>query len=130
MKTKKLIISVLAGFVVTSMLAACTSEKDTDETSKSATKEVQDTTVTDENYALAESQVIFTGYIKKIATATNTSGVGVFMHNKKGADPKDRTVMRINFDTLYSFTVVDLNEELTLTMPETNGRYQSAWIIT
>jgi hypothetical protein len=38
--------------------------------------------------------------------------------------------MRINFDTLYSFAVIDLKEELTLTMPDTNGRYQSAWIIT
>ena len=51
------------------------------------------------------------------------------MHNKKGADPKDRTIMRINFDTRYSFAVVDLTDDLTLTMPETNGRYQSAWIV-
>jgi hypothetical protein len=92
-------------------------------------KQVKYTTVTDENYALAETQVIFKDYVKKIAAATNTNGVGVFMHNKKGADPKDRTVMRINFDTLYSFAVVDLKDDITLTMPETNGRYQSAWII-
>jgi hypothetical protein len=91
---------------------------------------VQTTTVTDENYALAESQVIFTDYVKRIAAATGTNGVGVFMHNKKGADPKDRTVVRINFDTLYSFAIVDLAEDATLTMPETGGRYQSAWIIT
>ena len=51
------------------------------------------------------------------------------MHNKKGADPKDRTIMRINFDTLYSFAVVDLKKDLTLTMPATHGRYQTAWII-
>lgn len=88
------------------------------------------TPVTDENYGLAETQVIFTDYVKKIAAATGTDGVGVFMHNKKGADPKDRTVMRINFDTLYSFAVIDLKEDLTLTMPEIDGRYQSAWIIT
>jgi len=43
------------------------------------------------------------------------------MHNKKGADPKDRTVMRINFGTLYSFAIVDLKNDLTLTMPETDG---------
>ena len=87
------------------------------------------TKVTDENYALAETQIIIAGYIKKIAAATGTDGVGVFMHNKKGADPEDRTIVRINFDTLYSFAVVDLKEDLTLVMPETNGRYQSAWII-
>ena len=92
-------------------------------------KPAEYTAVTDENYALAETQIIIEGYIKKIAAATGTDGVGVFMHNKKGADPKDRTIMRINFDTLYSFAVVDLKEDLTLVMPETNGRYQTAWII-
>jgi len=93
-------------------------------------KQIKTTVVSDENYALAETQVIFTKYMKKIAAATKTNGVGVLLNNKKGADPKDHTVMRINFDTLYSFAIVDLNEDLTLTMPETGGRYQSAWIIT
>lgn len=92
--------------------------------------QIKTTVVTDENYAIAETQVIFTKYVKQIAAATKTNGVGVFLHNEKGVDPKKRTVMRINFDTLYSFAIVDLNEYLTLTMPETRGRYQSAWIIT
>jgi hypothetical protein len=92
--------------------------------------EVQTTVVTDENYALAESEVIFSDYAKRIATATNSNGVGVFLHLRTGADPKDRTVMRINFDTVYSTAIVDLTEDAVLTMPETNGRYQSAWIIT
>lgn len=85
--------------------------------------------VTDENYALAETQVIFADYVKKIAAATGTDGVGVFMHNEKGADPKDKTIMRSNFDTLYSFALLDLAEPAILTMPETDGRYQSAWFI-
>jgi len=89
------------------------------------------TPITPENYALCETQLIFADYLKKIIAATKTSGMGVFMHNLKGADPKDRAVMRINFDTLYSFAILDLAEEATLTMPETdNGRYQSAWLIT
>jgi hypothetical protein len=88
------------------------------------------TTVTEENYGLAETQIIFTDYVKRIAAATGSNGVGVFLHNKQGADPKDRTVMRINFDTVYSFAVLDLTEAATLSMPETGGRYQSAWVIT
>jgi hypothetical protein len=88
------------------------------------------TKVTEENYSLAETQVIFGGYVKKIAAATGTNGVGVWMHNKEGADPKDRTIMRINFDTIYSFVVLDLTEPATLVMPESNGRYQNAWFIT
>jgi hypothetical protein len=130
-KIEKLITLVLIGLMMSGrMIASCAREQDMAETSKSESKQAKPTAVTDENYALAETQVIFTDYVKKIAAVTNTNGVGVFMHNKKGADPKDRTVMRINFDTLYSSAVIDLKEELTLTMPDTNGRYQSAWIIT
>jgi hypothetical protein len=111
---------VLAGMMLVMTFEASASD---------APPQAKTTVVTDENYSLAETDGIMEGYVKKIAAATNTSGVGVFMHNKKGADPKDRTIMRINFDTLYSFAVVDLTDDLTLTMPETDGRYQSAWIV-
>lgn len=87
------------------------------------------TTVTDENFSLAETDGIIEGYVEKIAKATNTNGIGVLMHYRKGADPKDRTIMRINFDTFYSWAILDLTHDATLTMPETNGRYQSAWIV-
>ena len=112
-------------------LTACGGKTDTAvEPEQAAATEVQTTVVTDENYALAESEIIFSDYLKKIAAATGTNGTGVFMHLRKGADPKDRTIMRINFDTIYSTAIVDLTEDAVLTMPETNGRYQSAWIIT
>lgn len=94
------------------------------------TEEALTTVVTDENYGLAESEVILAGYLKMIAAATGTNGMGVWSHNREGADPKDRTIMRINFDTLYSWAIVDLTEPATLTMPETCGRYQSAWFTT
>lgn len=86
--------------------------------------------VTDENYALAETQVIFTDYRDRIAKVTNSGGTGVFMHNTAAADPNDKTVVRINFDTRYSMCLLDLKEDATLTMPQTNGRYQSAWFVT
>lgn len=95
-----------------------------------ASEEAQTTVVTDENYGLAESEIIFMDNIQKISAVTGTSGTGVFMHLRKGADPKDRAIMRINFDTLYSMAIVDLTEPATLTMPETDGRYQSTWLIT
>jgi hypothetical protein len=91
---------------------------------------VQATVVTDENYSQAESEIIIANYIKRIAGATGTNGLGQWKHSREGADPKDRTVMRINFDTVYSFLILDLTEPATLTMPETDGRYQSAWVIT
>lgn len=113
-------------------LVGCGSGTDTQAEPEQATSmsKVQTAMVTDENYGLAESEVIFSGYVQKISAATNSSGIGVFMHLKTGADPKDRTIMRINFDTIYSTAIVDLTQDAVLTMPETNGRYQSAWIIT
>ena len=94
-----------------------------------AEKQLEVTTVTEDNYDIAETQGIFESYIKKIAKATNTNGTGVFWHVKTGADPKDKTIPRINFDTIYSWAIIDFTEDLTLTMPETGGRYQSAWFI-
>lgn len=52
------------------------------------------------------------------------------MHTKEPLDPADRTIMRVNFDTQYSYVVLDITEAIVLSMPETSGRYQSAWFIT
>jgi hypothetical protein len=87
------------------------------------------TKVTPKNYGLAETQEIMTGYVKKIAKATGTDGVGIIMNVRKGADPKDKTIMRINFDTIYSWIVLDLSEPATIVMPDVGGRYQTAWVI-
>ena len=88
------------------------------------------TTVTKANYALAETQVIFTDYAKKIAKGTCSSGVGKIMFLSQPANPKDKTIVRINFDTLYAFALLDLNSPAQLKLPETNGRYQSVWVVT
>ena len=130
MRTTKLLTLPLTGLILAGMLTACAKGQDPADSSTSAVKQQQQTTtVTDENYSLAETDGVIEGYVKKIAAATNTNGVGVLMHYRKGADPKDRTIMRINFDTIYSWAIVDLTEPAVLTMPETNGRYQSAWIV-
>ena len=132
MKFLKKLTVVLSVFT----LAACSSDEALSpapiETKQAtpANKAVQKTAVTDENYGQAESEIIIANYIKRIAGPTGTNGVGQWMHSREGADPKDRTVMRINFDTVYSFLILDLTEPATLTMPETDGRYQSAWVIT
>ena len=116
---KTILSNLLMVFAVTAFLGCAT---------KTA-KQVKTTPVTDENYSLAETDGVIEGYVKKIAAATNTNGVGALMHYRTGADPKDRTIMRINFDTIYSWAIVDLTEPATLTMPETYGRYQSAWFV-
>lgn len=124
MKTTKGLTLTLAGMTLAGVLSGCTSTPSSD-----TAKTTQTTMVTDENYSLAETDGVMAGYVKKIADATKTSGVGELMHYRKGADPKDKTIMRINFDTIYSWAIVDLTEPVTLTMPETGGRYQNAWIM-
>ncbi|MBW2710249.1 MAG: hypothetical protein JRD04_13535, partial [Deltaproteobacteria bacterium] len=89
---------ILTSLVATCLLfAACSSDKET--ATKASSDAAPTTTVTDENYGLAETQVIIAGYVKKIAAATGSNGMGVWMNNKKGANPKDRDVMRKNYDT-------------------------------
>ena len=127
----RMVVLVLVAMASMAMIG-CGKESDKPVVQQQAApvSEVQTTVVTDENYGQAETEVIFAGYVQQIATATGTNGTGEWLHLREGADPKDRTVMRINFDTLYSSVIVDLTEDAVLTMPETNGRYQSAWLIT
>ena len=81
------------------------------------------TPVTKANYAVAETEVILEDYVRKIAKGTCGSGVGEFMHLSQAMDPADRTILRPNFDTLYSFAVLDLDSPATVVLPETD-RYQ------
>jgi hypothetical protein len=121
---------ILSALVSTLALGSCgNDEASKKENAKTENTEQALTKVTDENYGLAETQTIITSYVKKIAKVTGTEGVGVWMHNKKGADPKEKNVMRKNYDTIYSWLVLDLSSPATLIMPETGGRYQSMWVI-
>lgn len=81
------------------------------------------TPVTKMNYALAETEVILSDYVEKIAKGTCSGGVGEFLHLKKAMDPDDRTILRPNFDTLYSFAVLDLESPAIMTLPDSD-RYQ------
>jgi len=92
-------------------------------------KESPITSVDEQNYSLAETQVIFADYVGKIAAATCSGGVGHIMHLRNTPDPTDRTILRINFDTIYSFLILDLTTPAIITLPETNGRYQSAEVL-
>ena len=94
-------------------------------------KTTKTTTVTEQNYGLAETQMVFAEYCNKIRKATGSAtGTGVFMHIKQAMSPLDRTVVRPNFDTLYSAAVVDLSTDAELIMPKSEtGRYQTAWLV-
>lgn len=78
------------------------------------------TQITTSNYAFAETEVILSEYVQKISKATCSGGVGVYRHLRAAMDPTDRTIVRPNFDTMYSFAVLDLSNPATIVMPDTD----------
>jgi hypothetical protein len=79
--------------------------------------------VTADNYVRAESDFQMRGYIKGF------NCFGKFHHSRKPYDVENQVTVRGNRDTLYSFGVFDLRSPVTITLPETRGRYQSLMIV-
>src|SRR5210317_1530838 len=79
--------------------------------------------VTADNYVRAESDFQMKGYIE------NFDCFGKFTHSRKPYDVENQVTVRGNRDTLYSFGVFDLTSPLTITLPDTKGRYQSLMIV-
>jgi len=79
--------------------------------------------VTLENYKVAESDFAFGGVIK-------LGGANKLVHLPvKAFDLNNQVVVRMNQDTVYSGAVVDVSKGATITLPETDGRYQSAMVV-
>jgi hypothetical protein len=79
--------------------------------------------VTVENFVVAETARMMTD-IQGLAGGVNRWG------HHRGPTPLDQqTVIRMNRDTLYSFAVVDLAHDATVTMPDTGDRYSSMMIV-
>ena len=79
--------------------------------------------VTANNYVRAETDFQMKDYVDKY------SCFGKFLHSRDPYDVNNQVTIRANRDTLYSFGVFDLRSPLTITLPETGGRYQSLMIV-
>jgi len=79
--------------------------------------------VTADNYVRAESDFQMKGYIESF------NCFGKFHHSRKPYDVHNQVTVRGNRDTLYSFGVWDLASPVTITLPDTKGRYQSLMIV-
>ena len=79
--------------------------------------------VTANNYVRAESDFQMRGYIEKL------DNFGKFHHYREPYDVNNQVTVRGNRDALYSFGVFDLTSPLTITLPDTKGRYQSRQVI-
>jgi len=67
--------------------------------------------VTMENVVRAETA-------KYLAAETITTGANTFRHEREGIDLDDQTVIRSNFDLVYSYGVWDVSEGLTIEVPD------------
>jgi hypothetical protein len=54
---------------------------------------------------------------------------GKFVHLREPTTPDNQPVIRMNQDTLYSGTVLDLSKPATITLPEVGGRYMSMHVV-
>jgi hypothetical protein len=75
------------------------------------------------NFARAESDTYFASIVEA------AGGVNQWLHYRKPPSVDDQKIIRLNLDTLYSSAVVDISAGARLTMPQTNGRYQTAMIV-
>ena len=78
--------------------------------------------VTLDNFVRAESDTA-------IRVVYDRVGLGKFMHVRQPTSLDDQPVIRMNRDTLYSALILDLSSPVTVTLPETNGRYQAMLVI-
>ncbi len=75
------------------------------------------------NYVLAETAGQFERIFKM------AGGINKLRSFREPTPLDKQSVIRMNRDTLYSFAIVDISKGAKLTMPETDGRYNSAMIV-
>ncbi len=74
------------------------------------------------NFVRAESDMTFDRYVKQ-------DGFGKFVHIRQPVPIDKQDVIRMNRDTLYSAGIFDLTEPVTITKPDSDGRFQSMMIV-
>jgi hypothetical protein len=60
---------------------------------------------------------------------TNDGYFGKLCHNSGPADVNHQSIIRTNRDTRYSYGIFDLSSPLTITLPQTKGRFISMMVM-
>ena len=76
------------------------------------------------NFVRAESDQMIRANMKALGV-----GFGKFTHLREPTTPDNQPVIRMNQDTLYSGTVLDLFRPVKITLPEVGGRYMSMHVV-
>ncbi len=83
---------------------------------------MKDVTVT--NFVRAETDHMFRTNMKMVGMK-----IGAMVHLRAPTTPDNQPVIRMNQDTLYSATLIDLSKPVKVTLPEADGRYMSMQVI-
>lgn len=76
------------------------------------------------NFVRAESDHMIRANMKMMGV-----GFGKFTHLREPTTPDNQPVIRMNQDTLYSATVLDLSKPVKITLPEVGARYMSMHVV-
>ncbi len=76
-----------------------------------------------DNFVRAETARMFDGFVAR------AGGVNRWNHNRVPTPLDAQTVIRLNRDTLYGFSVVDISEGATVTLPDAAGRYMTLMVV-
>ncbi len=79
--------------------------------------------VTVYNFAHAQADFEFDGILKL------SGGVNKWNHNREPTPIDKQNIIRMNRDTLYSFAIIDISKDATVTLPDAGDRYMSLMII-
>lgn len=76
------------------------------------------------NFVRAESDTMIRANMSMLGVE-----IGKFVHLREPTTPQNQPVIRMNQDTLYSVTVLDLSKPVQITLPEADGRYMSMQVV-
>lgn len=76
------------------------------------------------NFVRGETDHMFRTNMKMVGVK-----IGAMMHLRAPTTPENQPVIRMNQDTLYSATMLDLSKPVKLTLPEVGGRYMSMHVV-
>ncbi len=114
-------------FIITSLCAALTITTNaiaqTGSDNPGAIADLGEVPITVDNFIRAATDIQFDKYVSL------AGGVNRFYHFREPTPVNNQPTIRMNRDTLYSTSVVDIREGATLTLPDVGDRYMTAMIV-
>jgi Uncharacterized conserved protein len=116
------ILNMLLGIIILSQINLSAQSMSHADTVNGITQKEKTVAVTWENFVCAETDKMFKIY-------AGMGGFGKFYHLRAVTPLDKQNVVRMNRDTRYSIGIFDLSNPVTVTLPDTKGRFISMQVI-